>query len=106
MNSNQLIKAAEAAFLAYEDACTAWRQSIVPNAFSPEQCAANIASPLADAIPKALCGVSEPEYGLTMEDEDGRRFFVRLRDKTPEEEDAYDQTEDRVGRTQKASTIK
>ncbi len=106
MNSNQLSKAANAAFVAYEDACAAWRDSIVPKPFPPEQCAANIASPLADAIPEALCGVSGPEYGLTMEDEDGRRFFVRLRDKTPEEEDAYDQTEDRVGRTQKASTIK
>jgi putative DNA primase/helicase len=98
--TNQICEAVNATTEHSKKACRAWADSIVANQTSPwVKKASDIASPIGDKI-KSLRDEGF-DFGLTKEDDDGQRYFVKLREPVPEDEDL----EGRVGCTQTASSI-
>ena len=117
LDTSQLSKAANDAFLAYEQACTTWRDSVVAankaeGRASRLVCMDDIPSPIADKISELM---SDPDWagGLTGEDAEEFRLHIReiqgakaaLKTTGKDAESTQFDNGDRVGCVEKASSI-
>jgi hypothetical protein len=116
MNTNQLSEAVNAAYVAYEQACGVWKDSIVAvPANKWIRCAASIPSPIVDDLKHCL---SDPDWNGGLGKEDAANFRLRVREmqgqaaaakskaEAESPEVVYEVAEDdRVGCVETASTI-